>query len=338
MLPVQIDRAMRSSCPVRRPFKAARAATGGARLHAGGAGYSNGMSVCGARVRRAVGAVAVTVLAGVFAGAGVAGAKPGPTQAHAAVEVERDVAYPTEGFSTSTLDAYMRSGAHTAPAIVLVHGGGWQSGDKSGLAGIATAFAAAGFASFSVNYRLAPAAVYPAAVTDVAAAVRWLREPAQVQRFGIDPARIGLFGVSAGGTLAASVAMTGEGSLEDGARVRAVATWSAPMALVKYAVEATPAAPRSAVAVYLGCEPRACRSRVREASPLAHVDGSDPPMLLVNSRHELVPVEQPRAMAAALQVAGVDHKLLLIPGGRHAEQLGAVALRPTIAFFRRELR
>ena len=60
-------------------------------------------------------------------------------------------------------------------------------------------------------------------------------------------------------------------------------------------------------------------------------------MLIVNSSKELVPVDQARAMDAALAIAGVGHHLLLVPGGRHAEQLAPVATKPTLAFFRREL-
>jgi acetyl esterase/lipase len=284
-------------------------------------------------------AVAVVGLLGVtIVTAGPVPALPSGAAGRGAIEIERDVAFPTGATTTSTLDAYLVAGAHSAPAVVLVHGGGWSGGDKSSMSGLASAFAQAGFSSFSVDYRLAPAAPYPAGVDDVAAAVRWLRDPAQVQRFGIDPSRMGLFGVSAGGTLASWVAMSGHGALDDGARVRAVASWSGPMALVKYAVKAIPGAPGSAVGVYLGCEPRSCPSRVRAASPIAHVDGSDPPMLIANSRHEIVPVDQARAMDGALAVAGVGHHLLLFAGKLHAEQLAPVALQPTLAFFRRELR
>src|SRR5690242_8430477 len=187
------------------------------------------MSERGARVRCAVAVVAV-VLGGLAIALPAARAATTasttmstgvPPSGGGPLEIERNVAYPAAGGATSTLDAYVvagsAGGAHAAPAIVLVHGGGWQSGDKASLAGIATAFAQAGFSSFSVDYRLAPAAPYPAAVDDVAAVLRWLREPAQVQRFGIDPARLGLFGVSAGGTIAAWVAMSGTGPLDDGA-------------------------------------------------------------------------------------------------------------------------
>ena len=61
-------------------------------------------------------------------------------------------------------------------------------------------------------------------------------------------------------------------------------------------------------------------------------------MLIANSRHEIVPVDQARAMDGALAVAGVGHHLLLFAGKLHAEQLAPVALQPTLAFFRRELR
>jgi acetyl esterase len=314
-----------------------------ARLPPESGGYPDDMSECGARIRRVAVSAVVALLGSVAAGAQAAPARTGvrAPSGSAPIEIERDIAYPAAGGAASRLDAYVvagsAAGAHAAPAIVLVHGGGWQSGDKASLAGIATAFAQAGFSSFSVDYRLAPAAPYPAAVEDVAAALRWLREPAQVQRFGIDPARIGLFGVSAGGTIAAWVAMSGTGPLDQGARVRAVASWSGPMVLDRYAVRRTPASPNSSVVAYLGCDPHKCRSRERDASPVTHVDGSDPPMLVVNSRHELVPTDQARAMDVMLGDAGVDHRLLLFDGGRHAEQLAPLALAPTLSFFRHAL-
>jgi acetyl esterase/lipase len=91
------------------------------------------------------------------------------------------------------------------PAVVFIHGGAWQAGDKSNFAGSdAERFAMAGFSVVSINYRLAtyadPTTQWNAQLQDVQLAIRWLRQNANTLR--IDPARIGAFGESAGGQLA----------------------------------------------------------------------------------------------------------------------------------------
>jgi acetyl esterase/lipase len=91
------------------------------------------------------------------------------------------------------------------PAVVFIHGGAWQAGDKSNFAGSdAEMFAMAGFSVVSINYRLAtyadPTTQWNAQLQDVQLAIRWLRQNANTLR--IDPAGIGAFGESAGGQLA----------------------------------------------------------------------------------------------------------------------------------------
>src|SRR5213075_2196302 len=82
------------------------------------------------------------------------------------------------------LDAYVPEGAGPFPAVILVHGGGWTAGDKSGgpkkalIAPMQEPLERAGFAWFSVNYRLAPKHRYPACIEDVEAAIRWVKSHA----------------------------------------------------------------------------------------------------------------------------------------------------------------
>jgi hypothetical protein len=68
------------------------------------------------------------------------------------------------------------------------------------------------------------------------------------------------------------------------------------------------------------------------------VTRDDPPMLIVNSDEELVPLGHARHMAARLSMAGVTHRLWVLPGGRHATMYTATALGPSIDFLRRWLR
>ncbi|MEB2786353.1 pectinesterase family protein [Algoriphagus persicinus] len=91
------------------------------------------------------------------------------------------------------------------PAIVMIHGGGWKSGDKELQIPMAIALAEKGFVTAVVEYRLSPEAQYPAAIHDVKEAIRWLKIHAK--EFGIDTARIAISGSSAGGQIAALVGL-----------------------------------------------------------------------------------------------------------------------------------
>lgn len=90
-----------------------------------------------------------------------------------------------------------------APCIVMIHGGGWDGGDSTELAGWDARWASRGYAVAAINYRLAPNAIWPAQREDVLAAIAWLK--ANAARLGLDPTRIVLIGRSAGGQLAAAV-------------------------------------------------------------------------------------------------------------------------------------
>ncbi|MEB2781073.1 pectinesterase family protein [Algoriphagus sp. C2-6-M1] len=112
------------------------------------------------------------------------------------------------------------------PAIVMIHGGGWKSGDKELQIPMAIALAEKGFVTAVVEYRLSPEAQYPAAIHDVKEAIRWLKIHAK--EIGIDTARIAISGSSAGGQIAALVGLTstheyeGETELKTSSKVQAI--------------------------------------------------------------------------------------------------------------------
>src|SRR4029077_5650098 len=101
------------------------------------------------------------------------------------------------------LDLYLpkEPGSAKIPCIVVIHGGGWGTGDKTRFAAIAARLAEQGFAAACIGYRLLPEVEFPAPVVDCKAAVRWVR--ANAAQHGIDPDRIGAIGGSAGGHLVA---------------------------------------------------------------------------------------------------------------------------------------
>ena len=249
------------------------------------------------------------------------------------VRVQSDVVWRTVDGEQLTLDAFVPERAEKSrPAVVLIHGGGWRAGTKANFDQQGHDLAALGYVAFSINYRLAPEHPYPAAVDDVQAAVRWLRTPAQVERYGIDPERIGALGGSAGAHLTGMLATLGHGSLDHGARIRAAVSWSGPMDL-------RVAGATGPIPTFLGCIPSdpACADTAAAASPITYVDRTDAPLLLANSDHELVPLRQAQEMDAAITKAGVQHQLVVLPGTRHSRAYSNDIWDQTVTFFEQHL-
>ncbi|MDR2937136.1 MAG: alpha/beta hydrolase [Rikenellaceae bacterium] len=123
----------------------------------------------------------------------------------AGIVVKQDIVYSVlsdtpYGRRELHLDIYRPDNRLAYPALLMIHGGGWNSGDRSMEAPMAAALATRGYVCIPVEYRLSPEALYPAAIYDVKAAIRWVR--AHAADLGIDPNRIAVSGDSAGGLLA----------------------------------------------------------------------------------------------------------------------------------------
>ena len=114
--------------------------------------------------------------------------------------VVADLQYCTGAGKALLMDVFVpRKRIHDTPAVLWLHGGGWERGDKNGSSG-ARFLASAGFVTASIYYRLSGEAKFPADIEDCKCAIRYLR--ANSRRFGIDPSRIGVAGASSGGHLA----------------------------------------------------------------------------------------------------------------------------------------
>jgi acetyl esterase/lipase len=133
-----------------------------------------------------------------------------PRQAQVAPVVMEALTYSSPGGHDLVLDLYRPAGASgRVPVVIFLHGGGWSGGTRTTGPDFKRFFAADGFAMVSIEYRLAPAITFPSNVEDVKTAVRWVR--ANADRFDLDAARIGLWGTSAGGHLAAVAALSPKG-------------------------------------------------------------------------------------------------------------------------------
>jgi acetyl esterase/lipase len=258
------------------------------------------------------------------------------------IRVTRDVVYGTADGAPLTLDVCTRVAATTGeqapkPAVLVIHGGSWRSGDKSNAAWLPACewLGGAGCVAFSINYRLAPQHVFPAAIDDTRAAVRWMRAPEQVDRYGIDPARIGVFGGSAGGNLAALLGTTGTGPLTTGDRVAAVAELSGPTDLTAAGLSLGTTSPsfQQIELDYLGCTSFDLCPQARAASPLYQVDSGDPPFFIGQSLDEFIPKPQADALVAALHKAGVETTYATLPGTRHSLAMLTPQLRARIVDF-----
>ena len=252
-----------------------------------------------------------------------------------------DLLYGEAGGQRLLLDACLPPGDGSGPtpsprpAIVLIHGGSWTRGEKADVAyrAICQWLATAGYPTFAVDYRMAPQFIFPAALDDVRTAVRWLRAPRQVARFDLDPDRIGAFGGSAGGNLAALLGTVGSGSLRSGARVAAVAELSGPADL-------TGADARDDFVpiqlAFLGCSTETDCPTARTASPIFAVSPDDPPFFVANSTDELIPIAQSRRFVTALRAAGVPTTFVEVTGRLHSIAMLNPELKAKIVEFYRE--
>ena len=231
----------------------------------------------------------------------------------------KDVTYK----GTQRLDLYAGKGSGPRPLIVWVHGGGWQSGDKSQCLPVRLGFPDRGYSVACVNYRLSAVAPFPAQIEDVRDAIAFLRTNAA--HFGVDARRFVAWGSSAGGHLVA-LAGTTSGSTAftpdaAGSTVQAVVDYFGPIDLV--ALATTPgytshANADSAESNLLGGPVLEQTEAARRANPVTYVDHGDPPCLIVHgSADPVVPPPQSQLFHDALQAAGVPVELRVIPGAKH---------------------
>jgi acetyl esterase/lipase len=216
------------------------------------------------------------------------------------------------------------------PAVLYLHGGGWSVGRRSDrFAERVEPVVEQGLAVASVSYRLTDVARWPAQLHDVRTAVRWLRANASDLRLRADA--IGAWGASAGGHLALLAAL----APGEDAALRAVATFFAPADLLALArfrpgIDAPlppvldGRVPEPAFETrLLGAPPPEVPGRARDASPVhwAGRAGLTRFLLVHGDADGLVPVDQSRALHAALTGAGAEATLLLLGGADHEDPL-----------------
>lgn len=259
---------------------------------------------------------------------------PAPAPISTSYDVRRDVRFTPDNWPQELLaDVYVPRGAGPWPGVLLIHGGGWSSGDRDQVRNLAERLAKRGFVTFNTTYRLAPQHRFPAQLYDVQTALRWMQGHASEYR--MRPERIGAFGYSAGAHLAAMLGTLSPGdSLASTPRVVAVVAGGTPSDLTKFTGG-------KLVPQLLGTRLQQHPERFRSASPVSTISKDDPPFFIYHgSWDQLVPVDHAEDLHAALIKAGVRSELFILRGRGHitAFLTDGPAFEAAAEFLDRELR
>jgi acetyl esterase/lipase len=238
---------------------------------------------------------------------------------------QTDIEYARVGDTALKLDLHMPQNAN-APLLVYVHGGAWRAGSKADVP--IAKLLDHGFAIASVDYRLSTQAVFPAQVHDIKAAIRFLRAKAALLQ--INTTRIGIVGSSAGGHLAALVGVSNghaelEGKvgehLDQSSEAQAIVSLYGASNLQSILAQSTEFGRNMripALQLLLGGQPKEKPELARLASPVAHLDKDDPPLLLIHGDADpQMSPEQSQELAKAYEAAGLPVQLITLPGSKH---------------------
>lgn len=246
-----------------------------------------------------------------------------PQQQSRPASEHRDLIYTTQP-RPLRLDLYTPAGTLPFPLIVWVHGGHWQTGDKS-LSPDHPALGqlSRGYAVASIEYRFSDEAIFPAQIRDCKAAIRWLR--ANASTYGLNPNRIAAWGASSGGHLVSLLGTSAgvaafdnleQGSASESSAVQAVVDWYGPVDFLQLTADHHEA--DSPESLLLGCDIDLCPERVARANPATYVDASDPPFFIQHGTHDpTINFEQSQVLQAALLGVGVSATFVPIAGAGH---------------------
>ena len=260
----------------------------------------------------------------------------------------KDIIYTNADGLDLALDIHMPDSIENPPLVVYVHGGAWQFGTKNSK--MPTEFVDYGFALASVDFRQADQAQFPAQIHDIKAAVRFLR--ANANAFGVDTSKIAIAGNSSGGHLAALAGVTNghvglEGRVGDylntSSDIQAILSYFGAYDLGSILGQSS-AYGRDirvpALQLLLGGQPEEIPELAQLASPVFHVETSDPPLLLLHGDQDAqMPIDQSYQMHAAYKDLGLDVYLDVVHGAGHDDEefYAPEPLERAIAFLRRTI-
>ena len=238
-----------------------------------------------------------------------------------------DVEYANRGGKPLLLDLHVPSGPGLFPAAILVHGGGFDEGSKStNVKPLFQPLSDAGFAWFSIDYRLAPTAQFPQTMADVDAAIRWVKTNAAT--YHVDASKIALIGESAGGFLVNYAGTHNKGAT----KIAAVVDFYGPSDYGKLTLLRRAHPERFDMATidrhashgggihFFGVAEldKAGLAKLESVSPIASVSKGMPPFLCIHgTKDNQVAYEQSTSFCDAIRRVGAPCELITIEGGAH---------------------
>ena len=255
------------------------------------------------------------------------------------VDVWKNITYAKVGKHRLKLDIYVpHGGSRPLPLVVYIHGGGWCSLDKT--EGFANFLLDHGYALACIDYRFSQEALFPAQIYDCKAAIRWLRAHAGQYPYKGD--KIGVIGDSAGGHLVAMLGVTNDNPVFEGdegnagvsSSVQAVCDYFGPTNFLTI----DPSIADHAIPRLIGGMPADIPDKAKAASPSTYVSAKAAPFVIVQGEKDnTVAPQQSIDFNDALQKAGVDSQLRIIPGAGHGCNDGA-AIDMDVALFNKYIR
>jgi len=207
------------------------------------------------------------------------------------VSEQRNLVYCEQGSRKLLLDVFApKQQAQARTAFIMIHGGGWRTGNRTQHYPLVQALAARGYVCFTPEYRLSTEALFPTAIYDLKAAVRWVK--ANAATYGIDTAKIVIGGFSAGGELAAFMGVTGNMPLFEGAgcnngfntKVNAIVDIDGTLSFTHpESGEGDDSKSTSAATYWFGYGKKENKGLWDAASPLTYVGSQTPPTLFLSS-------------------------------------------------------
>ncbi|WP_197455664.1 alpha/beta hydrolase [Stieleria neptunia] len=227
---------------------------------------------------------------------------------------------------TPSETASQPAGDRRWPVVLVVHGGGWATGDKWTMERHARDLAGNGFAAVAINYRHAPSSKFPDQVDDVRSALVWITENAPT--YAWDTERVGLYGYSAGGHLVSLVATLAD---EPWQSVRQTTSWPQQderwkklPSIGAVCIGGPPTDFRdlppdnTSLAFFLGGSRRELPNVYAAASPICFTSPKDPPFQIIHGEADwIVPINNAKNFHRALVDADVESSLQTLPGNGH---------------------
>jgi acetyl esterase/lipase len=225
------------------------------------------------------------------------------------------IAYVKTAHGAETGDLYEPAGSGPFPAIVYIHGGSWRSGSKSNFRELAMDLAAKGYVGFAIDYDL-QAHSFPVSWQESAAAVRFLRDHAAA--YHVDPRRILVAGASAGGQLAALVALAPGGPASPSPEVPTADTSDSVAGAIILNGVFDLTGKYHVIERYLGGSCSRIKAICLEASPMQHIHAGAPPFFVGHgSADRVVPYASAALFSRDMKAAGNAVTFYTQPGGPH---------------------